>query len=113
MKILLAAVNAKYIHSNLAVYCLRAYAQKYLDRQKESGMHLLDAEIEVAEYTINQQTDDILADIYKRKPCVLCFSCYIWNMEYAEALARELGRSDRTCLYGWAVRRCLMTRQMY
>lgn len=92
MKILLAAVNAKYIHSNLAVYCLRAYAQKYLDRQKETGMHLLDAEIEVAEYTINQQTDDILADIYKRKPCVLCFSCYIWNMEYAEALVRELGK---------------------
>ncbi len=90
MKILLAAVNAKYIHSNLAVYCLRAYAQKYLSGQKESGLR--DAEIETAEYTINQQIDDILADIYKRKPDVLCFSCYIWNMEYAKALVRELGK---------------------
>lgn len=51
-----------------------------------------DAEIELAEYTINQQIDSILADIYKRKPDVLCFSCYIWNMEYVQALVREVGK---------------------
>lgn len=79
MKILLAAVNAKYIHSNYAVYCLKAYAEKYLEADRP--------EIEIAEYTVNQQTDDIMRDIYERKPDVLCFSCYIWNLEIEEQLA--------------------------
>ena len=76
MKILLTAINAKYIHSNLAVYSLRAYAQSRVTDP--------DTEIALAEYTINQQTDDILMDIYRRKPDVLCFSCYIWNISYVE-----------------------------
>ena len=59
MKILLVAINAKYIHSNLAVYCLKAYAEKYGDTSDE---------ISIGEYTINQQLDEILRDIYKRKP---------------------------------------------
>lgn len=78
MKIILTAINAKYIHSNLAVYSLRAYAKKYQE------------EIEIAEYTINQQLDDILMDLYKKKPDVLCFSCYIWNLTYVEELIREI-----------------------
>lgn len=78
MKILLAAINAKYIHSNLAVYSLRAFAGRY----REST--------EVAEYTINQQLDEILMDLYRRKPDVLCFSCYLWNIVYVEQLIREL-----------------------
>lgn len=80
MNIVLAAINVKYIHSNLAVYSLRAYAQQYKD------------EIQIAEYTINQQIDDILMDLYKKKPDVLCFSCYIWNLSYVEELIRELGK---------------------
>lgn len=80
MNIVLAAINAKYIHSNLAVYSLRAYAQQYKD------------EIQIAEYTINQQIDDILMDLYKKKPDILCFSCYIWNLSYVEELVRELGK---------------------
>lgn len=80
MKILLVAINSKYIHSNLAVYSLQAYASKYKE------------EIELAEYTINQQVDDILMDIYKQKPDILCFSCYIWNLSYVEELSREYGR---------------------
>ena len=78
MKVVLTAINAKYIHSNLAVYCLRAYAKPYKE------------EIEIAEYTINQQIDDILRDLYKKKPDVLCFSCYIWNLNYVEELIREV-----------------------
>lgn len=78
MKIVLAAVNAKYIHSNLAVYSLKAYAKAFA------------SEIEIAEYTINQQTDDILMDLYKRQPDMLCFSCYIWNLRYVEELIREI-----------------------
>lgn len=78
MNIVLTAINAKYIHSNLAVYSLRAYAEEYKD------------EIAIAEYTINQQLDDILMDLYKKKPDVLCFSCYIWNLTYVEDLVREV-----------------------
>ncbi len=78
MNIVLTAINAKYIHSNLAVYSLKAYAKQYID------------EIEIAEYTINQQLDDILMDLYKRCPDVLCFSCYIWNLSYVEALVHEV-----------------------
>lgn len=74
----LVAINAKYIHSNLAVYCLRAYAKPYID------------EIEIAEYTINQQIDDILMSLYQKKPDILCFSCYIWNIEYIERVIREI-----------------------
>lgn len=78
MNIVLTAINAKYIHSNLAVYSLRAYASDYRN------------EISIAEYTINQQMDDILMDLYKKKPEVLCFSCYIWNITYVEDLIREI-----------------------
>ena len=69
-KTVLTAINAKYIHSNLAVYSLRAYAARYADC------------IELAEFTINQQKDYILQEIYRKKPDILAFSCYIWNMEY-------------------------------
>lgn len=78
MKVLLAAINAKYIHSNLAVFSLKKYAQKY----KES--------ITVVEYTINQYVDDILTDIYKQRPDVLVLSCYIWNIDMVKELTREL-----------------------
>lgn len=78
MNIVLTAINAKYIHSNLAVYSLRAYASAYKN------------EISIAEYTINQQMDDILMDLYKSKPDVLCFSCYIWNISYVEDLIHEI-----------------------
>nr|WP_294493798.1 B12-binding domain-containing radical SAM protein [uncultured Mediterraneibacter sp.] len=78
MNILLAAINAKYIHSNLAVYSLKAYARKYRE------------EIKIAEYTINQTTDEILMDLYRRCPDILCFSCYLWNIDYVERLIREI-----------------------
>ena len=82
MKILLTAINAKYIHSNLAVYSLRAYAKKYAACRTDS-------EICLAEYTINHSVSYILEGIYKEKPDVLCFSCYIWNMARVEELIEE------------------------
>ena len=78
MKVLLTAINAKYIHSNLAVYSLKAYAEEKMQGTEKEN----DVRIEIAEYTINQQTDEILMDIYKRKPDMLCLSCYIWNLIY-------------------------------
>lgn len=77
MKYLLAAINAKYIHSNLAVYDLKAYAKEYQDQ------------IEIAEYTINQNSDEILKDIYRKKPDVIAYSCYIWNICIIEQLIKE------------------------
>lgn len=78
MKTLLIAINAKYIHSNLAVYSLKASAGQWKD------------EVEIAEYTINHLREDILADIYRRKPDVAAISCYIWNMEYVQSLLKDL-----------------------
>ena len=82
MKFLLTAINAKYIHSNLAVYELYAYAMQY----KAPDLPL---EFAIAEYTINQHVDEILGEIYKQRPDVLCFSCYIWNIGYVTELVRE------------------------
>lgn len=79
MKFLLAAVNAKYIHSNPAIYSLRAYAGEALAQYTE-----------LAEYTINQSAREILADIYGRKPDAVGFSCYIWNWRLIEELLEEL-----------------------
>lgn len=99
MKILLVAVNAKYIHSNPAVYSLRAYAQSFFaaikrERDDIGGFRGLDGETEpeilVAEYTINQQMDGILRDIYRQAPDLLCFSCYIWNISCIEKIVREI-----------------------
>lgn len=77
MKILLCAINAKYIHSNLAVHSLKMSAGTY----KEN--------IKIAEFTINNQVDYILEGVYKEQPDVLCFSCYIWNISVVETVMRE------------------------
>lgn len=78
MKVLLAAINAKYIHSNLAVYSLKSYASRY------------EKDVEIAEYTINQNVDDILVDIFRKAPDILCFSCYLWNIIYVGQLLAEI-----------------------
>ena len=79
MKFLLVAINAKYIHSNPAVYSLKAYAGAEYEN-----------EIEIAEYTINNPMGDILSGLYKRRPDVAAFSCYIWNWRLVQELAAEL-----------------------
>lgn len=81
MKFLLVALNTKYIHSNPALYSLRAYAGEKLHKY-----------IEIAEYTINHASGEVLADIYKRKPDVIGFSCYIWNIQMVQELVRELSK---------------------
>ena len=81
MKVLLVAMNAKYIHSNLAVYSLKAYAEQYGNMQHE---------IIIKEYTINQYVEEILADIYKEQADMVGFSCYIWNIEHIIQIIRDL-----------------------
>ena len=78
MKILLVAINAKYIHSNLAVYSLKAYAKRFQEQ------------IEIVEYTMNHRTEQVLQDIYEQAPDVLAFSCYIWNLDFIERLLPDL-----------------------
>jgi radical SAM superfamily enzyme YgiQ (UPF0313 family) len=82
MKILLVALNAKYIHSNLAVYSLRAYACKKEPKYKEH--------ISLVEYTINQLEEDILKEIYQQKADVVAFSCYIWNIDMIIRIIKDL-----------------------
>lgn len=80
MKILLVAIDAKYIHTNLAVYSLRAYADKYKEY------------IHIAQYTINHTREEILRGIYQEKADVVAFSCYIWNIGMIGSLIRDLRR---------------------
>ena len=110
MRYLLAAINAKYIHSNLGIYSLRRYAMERLglgqkDEQGAAvGMEMVseaaegenrtktvsEIQIDLGEYTINHQMDQILQDIYRRKPDVVGFSCYIWNIVYVKELIHDL-----------------------
>ncbi len=78
MKFLLTALNAKYIHSNPALYSLKRYAGEY------------SAHVEIAEYTINNRREEILEDIFKRKPDVIGFSCYIWNIDMIGDILADL-----------------------
>ena len=75
MKVLLVAVNAKYIHSNLAIYSLKA----------NSGVY--ESQIQLMEYSINQHPEEIFRDLYQQKADVVCFSCYIWNIGIVEQVA--------------------------
>lgn len=78
MKTVLIGINAKFIHSNLAIHSIRLYG-------KERGL-----DMSVAEFTINHQLDDILDQLYVLKADVLAFSCYIWNIDMIQLLLGEL-----------------------
>lgn len=81
MKCLLVAINSKYIHSNPAVYLLMECAEK---------RNIAKVEIELAEYTINHHASEIFNDIYLHHADIVCFSTYIWNIEYVCQLVRNL-----------------------
>lgn len=98
MKFLLVAVNAKYIHSNLGVYSLKAYADKWMECAGQRGeAGILPYDISIGEYTINHHMDLVLKDIYKRQPDVIGFSCYIWNIEYVLNLVRDFHKIRPQC----------------
>ncbi|MGN0154159.1 MAG: B12-binding domain-containing radical SAM protein [Lachnospiraceae bacterium] len=92
MKIILAALNAKYVHSNLAVYDLQAYANAQLNRDasEKQSKGKQQPEIIVEEYTINHNLDLILQSLYQEKAAVVAFSCYIWNIHEILTIAKEL-----------------------
>ncbi|MEF2966963.1 B12-binding domain-containing radical SAM protein [Paenibacillus sp. M1] len=68
MKVILATLNAKYIHTSLAIRLLKAYSGNEFD-------------IDLAEYTIKDPVLNIVSDLYQKRPDVIGFSCYIWNIE--------------------------------
>lgn len=84
MNILLAALNAKYIHSNLAIRSLAAHTADLFP-------------VAICEYTINQNLDDILADLYHRYPDLIGFSCYIFNIEPILKLVSSLKKLLPRC----------------
>lgn len=93
MKIVLAALNAKYVHSNLAVYDLEAYAKEQLNKCSGELQKRMDGslpELVVREYTINHNLDLILQSLYQEKAAVVAFSCYIWNIHEILTIAKEL-----------------------
>lgn len=99
MKVLLASIDSKFIHSNLAVYSLKAYAEKKLcegrafcDLDGARDHDAADISIEIAEYTINQQPQKVLADIYRRDTDIIMFSCYIWNRSFMAKLLDDLAK---------------------
>ncbi|MGE7982821.1 B12-binding domain-containing radical SAM protein [Solibacillus sp. NPDC093137] len=77
MKIILSTLNAKYIHTNLAIRYLKAAALPEFD-------------CELAEYTIKDPAFNIVSDLFQKKPDVVGFSCYIWNINETIAVIRML-----------------------
>lgn len=77
MKIILSTLNAKYIHTNLAIRYLKAAALPEFD-------------CEIAEYTIKDPAFNIVSDLFQKKPDVVGFSCYIWNINETIAVIRML-----------------------
>ena len=80
MKMLLIAINSKYIHSNLAVYSLKAFAHENVKN------------IGIREYTINNRFEEVFQSIFDENPEVLFFSCYIWNIEMVKKIASQINK---------------------
>lgn len=78
MKIVLTTLNAKYIHSSLALRSIKAYCTDYAEY------------MDIVEFTINNEENYILSELYKKKPDILCFSCYIWNMEQMLSIIKTI-----------------------
>jgi anaerobic magnesium-protoporphyrin IX monomethyl ester cyclase len=90
MKVILVGINAKYIHSNLAVRYLKTYTEN------------LDYECEIMEFSINDKIDRILEEILRQKPDFVAFSCYIWNIQFVKKVASliKLVDSKIEIIYG-------------
>ncbi|MBO8158393.1 B12-binding domain-containing radical SAM protein [Thermosyntropha sp.] len=87
MRVLLSTLNAKYIHSSLAMAYLYAYC-------KDGAW-----DMEIKEYSINENLENIMAEIFRKRPDVLAFSCYIWNIEYILQLCADFKKiSPQTCI---------------
>jgi len=96
MNILLVALNAKYIHTCPAVYSLKAYACSAMSKSRQS------VRIDIAEYTINDRYQDVLAGIMSYHADILGFSTYIWNVDRVHRLIRDIRRIRGNDVQIWA-----------
>lgn len=80
LKTLLVGINSKFIHSNLAIRYLKEYCDEF--------------EVHFKEYTINNNLDLVVSDIFLQRPEMVAFSCYIWNIEYVLKIASTLKKAD-------------------
>ncbi|WP_073153012.1 B12-binding domain-containing radical SAM protein [Paramaledivibacter caminithermalis] len=83
MKTLLTTLNSKFIHSSLALRYLWQYNKKQFEG------------ISIEEYTINNDLDYILSEIYTKDYDLVCFSCYIWNFEETLEIAKNLRKVNK------------------
>ncbi|WLR43118.1 B12-binding domain-containing radical SAM protein [Bacillus carboniphilus] len=81
MHTVLTSLNAKYIHTNLAIRYLKAYASEEFN-------------VSITEYTIKDPIMNIVTDLYKRQPEVIGFSCYIWNIKESIEVIKMLKKID-------------------
>ncbi len=77
-KILLVGINARYSHISLGIYSIRAFLE-------ENGISA-----EICEYTINDSYERTFYDITEKKPDIIGFSTYIWNIKLIERLSADL-----------------------
>lgn len=89
-KVILAALNAKYIHSNLAL----RYLSRFQDNNRKHH-------VETMEFTINQRLDFIAEELFRKQPDVVLFSCYIWNVEMLRQLCPILKKIMPDCVIGF------------
>lgn len=89
-KVVLAALNAKYIHSNLAL----RYLSRFQDNDKKH--HII-----TREFTINQRPDFIIEELFRLQPDVVLFSAYIWNVETLRQLCPLLKKVMPECIIGF------------
>ncbi|MFA9423971.1 MAG: DUF4080 domain-containing protein [Sedimentibacter sp.] len=90
MKVLLVTLDSKFIHANLAV----RYLKKFCTNDN--------IDIEIKEFTINQKQEYILSEIFSAKADLICFSCYVWNIEFIKELAYIIkeAKNEMQILYG-------------
>lgn len=93
MKILIVSINASFMHTNVAIRSLKAYAEKYF-----SGQNL--PEIECREFTINQPAGEVLRNIGHTNAELILFSTYIWNAEYVCKIIPDVKKVLEKCVIG-------------
>jgi len=95
MKIILATLNAKYIHTNIAIRTIARYCKEFAPK--------------VREFTINDDIDSIIASLHSEKADVIAFSCYIWNIEktlYISQTLKKVNPDIKIVLGGHEVSHC-------
>jgi anaerobic magnesium-protoporphyrin IX monomethyl ester cyclase len=85
MNVICTTLNAKYIHTNLAIRLLKAYSAPEFN-------------IQLKEYTVKDPVFTIVSDLFQQDPTVIGFSCYIWNIEETIKVINSLKKINPSVL---------------